>query len=186
MHDFLCKREEKLLIDEYVSRNNVTRVTERPQKLMTDGLWDIYNMLFDREKPYIWKKAGGRGRRCGQTVLYYIADITLHYDMKYYYYDNTGCELPDFEDEYIEMTLLRIENEEYDRLGNKHFQRDFLCQETVHIKERTVKETLAELSQGNEINQKEFLCSVLRNENLWLPTKEEISRARLINELPVI
>ena len=185
MYDFLSNRKEKLLIDEYVSRTNVTRITEKPQRLMTDGLWDIYNMLFNQEKPYIWNTVECRSRRRGQKMLFYIADITLHYDMKYYYYDNTGCELPDFEDEYIEMTLLRIDNVEFDFLGNKFFQKDFLCQEIVKINEKTVRRVLEDLSQENEIDQQEFFRSVLSKEGLRIASDKEILESRFSGQIPV-
>ena len=186
MYNFLSNRKEKFLIEEYVSRENVTRIKERPLKLMTDGLWDIYYMLFDLEKSYIWKKAGYRSRRSGQTVLYYISDITLHFDMKYYYYDNTGCELPEYEDEYIEMVLLRIDNAEFDPFGNKNFQRDYLCQETVQINERTIRRIMDELSQENELDQQEFFRTVLSKEGLRKASDKEVLESRFSGEIPVI
>ncbi|MBR4605738.1 MAG: hypothetical protein IKO41_05875 [Lachnospiraceae bacterium] len=120
----------------------------RPKEITSDVLWELYQLLYTMENPYLFYEARTNGQK--KDELFYVESICIgDQGLIYGGYDNMGMELPTSKNEWVELMLTNLEN------GRKQrFQRTIWVN-ALYVNHKSVQDLLAindlRLSTGKEL-----------------------------------
>lgn len=81
----------------------------RPKRITSDTIWNLYLLLKNREKPYIFYEYEGKYGR--EEELFYIEDVEIGYSEDYYYELSLNLEEPPiFKPEWVRIIALNYVN----------------------------------------------------------------------------